>query len=280
MQMTWWPQGEALAPLIDAIYVYRCDEPSRTRVAGALLSQVMWQLDGRLAVVGRDRQAQPLHRASAVGPAASALTLDTRGPVTVVGAGLFPEGWSALMPLPAGQAVETVVDLDTLWDEDASLSPRASPACPDAELAQMVRGRLTRRLEHAHPVDPRISVITGWADGTRHDIEELRAALGVSHRHLDRLATAACGLPPRLLANKHRIMRLAAALASGHDTRRDVWTSDYADQSHFNRNFKRFVGVSPTDFLTADDLLVRDVMRVRQCIASSHPLGLGQAETA
>ncbi|MGJ3627005.1 helix-turn-helix domain-containing protein [Sphingomonas sp. MMS24-JH45] len=126
-----------------------------------------------------------------------------------------------------------------------------------------------QRLANARPIDPRISLITEWADGTRHDIEELRAALNVSHRHLDRLSTAACGLPPRLLANKHKIMRLAAALANGVDTRRDVWTDHYADQPHFNRNFKRFIGVNPTEFLTVNDLLVRNVMQARYRIALS-----------
>ena len=68
---------------------------------------------------------------------------------------------------------------------------------------------------------------------------------------------------------------MAAVLALGeHDNRRETWTEEYADQSHFIRNFKRFIGVSPTRFLSEPDLLVREVMRVRLALASAHPLGL------
>ncbi|MGJ3627006.1 hypothetical protein AB5I41_08990 [Sphingomonas sp. MMS24-JH45] len=90
MQMTWWPQAGTLAKLVDAIYVYRCDDPHRIATAGALLSQVMWRIEGQFAVIGRSGQPQPLYRASAMGPAASALRLETRGPVTVVGVGFSP----------------------------------------------------------------------------------------------------------------------------------------------------------------------------------------------
>jgi AraC-like DNA-binding protein len=119
-----------------------------------------------------------------------------------------------------------------------------------------------------------VSAIGRWANGETHDIEDLAATLGVSARTAERLCAAACGLPPRQLANRHRILRMAAVLALGIDNRRDTWTEDYADQSHFIRNFKRYVGVSPTRFLREPDLLVREVMRVRLAIASAHPLGL------
>lgn len=272
--MTYWPQHPALQGLVDAIYVYRCDEPHRERIAGALLPQLTWQVQGRFAWTTRSGVAQPIGRAAVLGPASAAVRLETRGPMVAIGVGLFPEGWAALLPMAAGTMVDRVVPLHDIWGADADEPLAGGAQEDDATLAGRIDALLCRRLQGAPPVDPRIAAITAWANGTAQDIDKLATALQVSRRHLDRIATAACGLPPSVLANKQKIMRMAAALAIGHDNRRAVWTEEFADQAHFNRNFKRFIGVTPTRFLNADDVLVRDVMQARFAIASHHPLGL------
>lgn len=273
-RMTYLPQHPSLQGLVDAIYVYRCDQPFRQRWAGALLPQLTWQIQGAFAWRARGGEAQPIGRAAILGPASAAMQLETHGPMVVIGLGLFPEGWAALLPMAAGTMVDRVAALHDVWGDDADLPLAGSAADDDATLAGRIDALLCNRLRDALPVDPRIATITAWANGKDHDIDALAASLQVSRRHLDRITTAACGLPPSVLANKQKIMRMAAALAIGMDNRRAVWTEEFADQAHFNRNFKRFIGVTPTRFLQADDVLVRDVMQARFAIASHHPLGL------
>lgn len=273
--MTYWPQHPSLQGLVDAIYVYRCDESYRRRIAGALLPQLTWQIHGEFAWQARQGGAQPIGRAGVLGPASAAMLLETRGPMVAIGVGLFPEGWAALLPVPAGTLVDRVAPLHDFWGRDADAPLAGTPREDDATLAGRIDTLLCRRIGHAPPSDPRIAAITAWANGSTHDIDALATTLQLSRRHLDRITTAACGLPPSVLANKQKIMRMAAALAIGHDHRRAVWTEEFADQAHFNRNFKRFIGVTPTRFLSDDDVLVRDVMQARFAIASNHPLGLG-----
>lgn len=273
--MTWWPVRADLATLVDAVYVLRADAPCERALAGSLLPQVHWVLSGRYAWQAHGGALQPLPSVAAFGPSTAALWLETEGETVVAGTGLYPEGWAALLPMPAGSVIERVFDLAAVWGAKAEAPLAHPPNTDDRTIAAAVEALIAGQLAQAPQPDARIGTITRWANGAEHDLEALAAELDLSHRHLQRLTTAACGLPPRMLANKHKILRMAAVLAlGGYDNRRDVWTREYADQPHFLRNFKRFIGVNPTRFLTEPDLLVREVMRVRMEIASRHPLGL------
>lgn len=274
VEMTWWPTAPALARLVDWIYVLRASGPSSRALAGAILPQIQWRLAGHYMWRCRNDAAQPIPQVAALGPPTAAVSLETKDNTVVVGCGLFPEGWATFLPMAAGQVVDRVLDLGALWGDGASGPLACDPMTDDRTLAAAVEALLLQRLSHASPPDPRVASISLWANGAEHDIAELAATLGVSVRQAERLTAAACGLPPRSLANKHRILRMAAELASGVDNRREVWSSGYADQSHFNHSFKRFIGVSPSRFLREPNLLVREVMRVRLDIASRHPLGL------
>lgn len=232
-------------------------------------------LAGEFAWIAQGADPQPLPPVAALGPSTAALRLATSGDTVVVGTGLFPEGWAALLPMPAGSMIERVFDLGAIWGDAAAAPLACSAQEEDRVLAATLERLLADRLARAPAIDPRIEVITRWANGTTHDLAALARELDLSDRQVNRLASATCGLPPRKLANKHKILRMAAVLALGaHDNRREVWTAEYTDQSHFLRNFRHFIGVNPTTFLTEPGLLVREVMRVRAELASCHPLGL------
>ena len=273
--LTFWPVAAPLAGLVDAVYVARGGGEPFAACAGTLLPQVMWRLTGKVAWRCPGGAVRAIGAASVFGPSTAALGIEGSGPLVAVGAGMFPEGWAALLPVPASALIEQVADLADFWGADALRPLDADPSLPDRALAGQVQGVLLGRLGKLRPVDPRVGAINRWANGTGHDINQLVQKLGVSHRHLDRLAAGAHGLPPRLLANRHKILRMAAVLASGaRDNRRDTWSSEYADQAHFTRHFRRFIGATPTQFMQDEELLVRGVLQVRLALASTHPLGL------
>lgn len=273
--MTYWPVSPSLRNLADDIYVVRAVGPSYQAWTGALLPQVEWVLTGEMSWITKGYGRQIIDRAGALGPSRAAYQMDTRDETVVIGCGLYPEGWAALMPIAAGPVSEQVLPLSGLWGSSSSGLLDLDPALPDRELASAVDQLLLDRMDAAPPPDPRIAQISRWADQETHDLAALTTKLGLSDRQVQRLAQSAHGLSPMHLASKHKILRMAAVLALGeYDNRRDTWAMEYADQSHFIREFKRFIGVTPTRFVSEPDLFVREVMRVRSVIGSTHPLGL------
>lgn len=94
-------------------------------------------------------------------------------------------------------------------------------------------------------------------------VRETAAALGVGERRLERTFDQCVGLSPKFLA---RVLRFRAA-ASEIVRQRDRWTdpptrhhlaplswsalahaAGYADQPHFNREFRALAGLTPTEY--------------------------------
>ncbi len=81
-------------------------------------------------------------------------------------------------------------------------------------------------------------------------VQEISGMLGMSHKHLIALFTRAIGLSPKRFA---RLVRLEHAVAESQ-TATVNWTRvaqecGFHDQAHFNREFRRFTGVTPSEFL-------------------------------
>lgn len=278
--MTYWSVSPALRGLIDDIYVFRSTGPAYRGLAGALLPQAQWLLAGQFSWQARNGAVQPIPDAAGLGPSAAALHLETQGDTVVVGFGFYPEGWSAMMPVPAGSVIEQVLDLPALWpDSDVQRLVQLDPRESDAALASAIDSHVLTRLSYAAAIDDRIPIISEWANGAEHDLPTLLSRLRVSQRQAQRLTTAAHGLAPRHLANKHKTLRVAAALSTGQiKYNSDIWASEFTDQPHFINNFKRYIGTTPTRFLHEPNLLVREVMRARFSIDAPHPLSLGPSQ--
>ena len=112
---------------------------------------------------------------------------------------------------------------------------------------------LSKRLADRLPASP--DVCWAWrrlaeADG-RVRIGELTGELRCSHRHLTTRFREQLGLSPKPFARILRFDRAVRRLRreGGEGLAQIAHECGYYDQAHFNRDFRRFAGVTPTDLL-------------------------------
>ena len=84
---------------------------------------------------------------------------------------------------------------------------------------------------------------------TTIDLSERQCSeFGVSARQLRRLTSQYLGLTPRGFAKTLRFQNTLQAINTGSYDK--LWHNYYYDQAHFNRDFKKMSGVTPSEFKT------------------------------
>lgn len=86
-------------------------------------------------------------------------------------------------------------------------------------------------------------------EGARPTLDELAAIAGVSRFHFSRMFAKATGLPPTRYLERLRVERAKDMIrSSGLPLVQVALAVGFADQSHFTRRFRRWVGCTPARF--------------------------------
>jgi AraC-like DNA-binding protein len=252
-----------LAGLVAFHYIIEAGPAAIAEPVCALLGQVQfgiagtggYALGGGLRVVPDIAVVAPTDRA--------AVFRASRGYVAA-GSGLTPAGWAAAIDASASMPGGLCDGRSVL---DAAAAAHARVGCApthDARIAVLDRF-MADRLATPRAIDPRIAAIDRWiVGGAPGNAAALAAELGLSRRSLERLTATTHGATPKLLAAKYRTLMAAARIAVGlADWRDPAVLGAFADQSHFIREFKRFVGITPRRFKRDGDSLVAQLVRGR-----------------
>jgi len=181
------------------------------------------------------------------GARAAAYIKDVSEPVPTVGALVRPGAVRLVTGVPAFEFCGAHTPLGDLWGSAASeLRDRLGEvAFPHARL-DLWEALLAARLPRVHGIHPAIaesiSLLTRGA-GVGTIVERI----GYSHRHFINLFRDAVGLTPKLYG---RVVRFSQVLDGLSIRPMASWADvaaegGYADQPHFNRDFREFTGLSP-----------------------------------
>ncbi|WP_022884174.1 helix-turn-helix domain-containing protein [Glaciibacter superstes] len=117
-----------------------------------------------------------------------------------------------------------------------------------------IDNRLRVDLNESEPALDRCELaLTTLKENPATSTVDIAATLGISHGHLDREFGRVVGIGPRTLG---RILRLRRLVESIDVFGTVTWTGlaaelGWFDQAHLIRDFKRFTGVTPTEYLSA-----------------------------
>lgn len=98
-----------------------------------------------------------------------------------------------------------------------------------------------------------------------NSVAKIASKLNKSERGLERLFRKYVGLSPREFLSLRRLRKALAMLQQLQNSKlSDVaFQCGYFDQPHFNRSFKKWMGVSPTAFLTQMETPTSVILRDR-----------------
>jgi AraC-like DNA-binding protein len=170
-----------------------------------------------------------------------------------IGVRFRPGGAFAVLGVEAAELSNRVVALDAVLGRFAAeVRERLYEAGGTAQrfllLETLLSGAIRRRPDTDH-IGP---VLRALAESHGHvHVADLAQAAGISQKHLITLFNRMVGVPPKTMARLYRLQHLLDTVDIGRPV---VWTEVaqdnlYFDQAHFNKDFKRFTGHAPGEYL-------------------------------
>jgi AraC-like DNA-binding protein len=169
---------------------------------------------------------------------------------------LTPLGARKLLGVPMPELTNEVVELeDLLGGRTGELLERLDGAGDAVSRLRLLDAELARRAaEQGYRPAPEVA----WAWGrlsSSHGavpIGSLAEEIGWSHRRFVDRFRDGIGLAPKTFARVLRFSRVVELLGGADEVRWAELAYDcgYYDQSHFNRDFRQFAGMTPSEFLT------------------------------
>lgn len=197
----------------------------------------------------------------------SELVWSQSGSGILIGAGVRPRGWLRLFDRPARGAADRIVPGPSLSHLDPeAISARFGALSDDEQVRQRLDAMLREVLRPPPADDLAIAAIeAALVDQNVQSVAELGERTGLSLRKLQRLADLAFGFPPKVLLRRARFLRSLHALrAARRGEAAAVIDPQYTDHSHFIRDSRDFLGMSPQAFLDIDLPLMKRSLELRR----------------
>jgi AraC-like DNA-binding protein len=213
------------------------------------------------------------------GPSSRTTRISGVAPTRTANVGLLPLGWAHLIGRRAHRSADRIASLHDVFPEDTDRLLAALRDAADDDALRRLLDEFLLGLDARRPEPPALLVHAHAVllDPAVRTAEEFAARLGVSGRHAARLSLDMFGFPPKILLRRQRFLRTFDMMRSRLD---EPWArlldEAYYDQSHFVRDFHRFMGMSPTQYFALPRVLLDPAARLRgqaigQTLQGLHP---------
>jgi AraC-like DNA-binding protein len=239
VERLWASAPEAATPVV-----------ARERMLPAVSAHLVIRLGGkplRLFAGDTDKTGDFVSHAVVGGVRDEAYLKDSSDPAPAVGVVFRPGAAGAFLGAPADAFAGCHTPLDAFWGGDVERLRMELGATADLEQRlAIVERALLQRLPRIRGVDPAIVQAALMLEHQR-PVGQVAAALDCSHRHFIARFTETTGLAPKRYARLARFGRVLRRFERKPETPWAVIALDagFADQAHFNRDFRAFAGISP-----------------------------------
>lgn len=197
------------------------------------------------------------------GPTTRHIEIGPSGRTGMIAARFYPGALSAFLSFPVKEISDRYVALHTVFGAEAralekSLRGRSSfheqmvDLLERFLLSKVSQQKYTPLLKQAT-----LGQITDQQQAVK--IEALSKQLNIGRRHLERKFNDQVGMTPRLFLRIVRFQNVFRIIRNKpiKNLTDLTYRAGYFDQSHFNRDFKAFTGMSPKDYFKEDPALTK-----------------------
>lgn len=248
--------GPPLDALVACFWLWEgvLDAPLRERVLPKGTVELVINLrEDRQQVFGDQGERELRSRGVLVcGPHSRYFVIENQGSMLELGVHFRPGGAYALLGLPLDRIGNLHLGLDSLWGEaSAGLRERLVDAPDHATRFARLESALLARLARGPRRHPLVAhALRQFEHLPRHErVGPVIAESGYSARRFIDLFSREVGLTPKAYCRVRRFDRMLGALPSGKvDWARVAADVGCYDQSHLNREFRAFAGLTPTAY--------------------------------
>lgn len=254
-----YPPAPKLLPFLRRYYIFAATLPEAFELEDFLLADnafVRVLIEGNWAWWDDGRWID-LTGPLLFGANSRAMKVRVRGPFSVASFAIRPSAWTSLFEVPATDFADRIVPLAEAWGEEAAnaLGRRVVASDDDQACVSAMEAAVLEQLERVgrNQVDP---VLASFESIARNDstirVEDAAQLLGLSPRQLERRCLAGFGLSPKSVLQRCRFLDMAASIR-GQSTsdEAELAALRFFDQSHLNREFRRYTGMTPGAFQRA-----------------------------
>jgi len=258
---------EDLAGLFGPLYLFLADKAEVSDHTRADFAQIRFMLAGAGHYVFQDGRQVVTPPCCMLGPTSAATRFEVAGPMRVLGVSVLPLGWSALGAGDASAVADDLFDLaERFGDAWTRLFAEIAALTDAEEIAALVWPFLRARVRKVSDAESAfVAAVDEWlADERSPRVDALQGTTGLSSRQIARLCNRIYGFAPKYLARKYRALRCALILARDNIEWSDLCDEGaFYDQSHFIREFKHFIGLTPSQLRDDASLVIRLTMNRR-----------------
>jgi AraC-like DNA-binding protein len=185
------------------------------------------------------------------GPQSGSFVIETRHRTSVLGIHFKPGGLFPFLPFPVSELLDQHLSLFEVWGSEGTNLRARLLECQLPEIKFLLLENFLwqqRRRDLAfHP-----AVAAGIARlqaAPNVAIAELCAELGISQRHFIERFHREIGLSPKLFSRLARFQSVMKQLKLNPSRADIAVTGGYYDQAHFNHDFRKFAGMTPSAYL-------------------------------
>jgi len=223
-------------------------------------------------------QVLAVRQVALFGPTSRARPVVAR-PGAILGVGFTPLGWALLVGCPADYAADQVLAAeDMLGDSVLRLHNDLLLACSDDARVALLDRYFGERAVHGSCREPVTRAVhAALLDPGVATVQAFAKRANLSQSALARACLRDFGFTPKILLRRQRFLRTLAALAANKEQPiGDLLDGAYVDHSHFNREFRRFMGMSPSEYLSLPRLMLRAAAGEREKALGAALQGLHQ----